>query len=161
MFDDWKALLRDVMRRIGLTKRTKMKQVDIARIETELDVRLPADYAQALLNARANGWGLEIYCDAAEIIRQTKWNREEGFFGLEWPSNYLAIGDDGAGDVSFIDLSRGTSAVYFVDHEYAAVSDKWEISEVAASIAEWIVKVDRMQEELEAWWEKHESKYRG
>lgn len=130
-----------------MSERKKITREDLTKIEVELNIRLAADYAEALLEDPFEGRGQEFCTRADEIIEQTKWYREEGFYGLEWPDNYLVIGDDGAGDANFIDLTLISSPVFFADHEYAAVDNRWQITEEAPNIAGYIEKVREIDEE--------------
>ena len=127
----------------------KISPKDLARAESELKIQLPADYAAALLKNPFKGGAQEFYGNLDEILNQTKWNRDEGFFGLKWPENYLVIGDDGAGNQYFIDLNRTPSPVFFVDHEIAAVKDKWEVTEEAASVKQWIQRLPQLWKEMD------------
>jgi hypothetical protein len=129
--------------------RRKISRKDLARIEAELDIKLPTDYIAAVQQNPFKVGAQEFYGDANEILEQTKWNRDEGFFGLKWPENYLVIGDDGAGNQYFIDVSRTPSPVFFVDHEYAAVDGKWKITEESASVHEWVRRLPQLWNEME------------
>jgi SMI1 / KNR4 family (SUKH-1) len=128
--------------------RKKITRKDLARIKAELAIHLPNGYSTVLLEDPFKGEAQEFYGEADEILKQTKWNRDEGFFGLEWPDNYLVVGDDGAGNQYFIDLNRPESPVFFVDHEYAAVDNKWEITEEAASVRHWVARLPELWEEM-------------
>lgn len=95
-----------------------MTDEDIARIETELNVRLPGPYREALRNFPFDedrgtmNWSLG---DAANDV--IWWTRQfrSGYAGNPvWPSSLLCIGTEG--DACPIALDLETGAVMKLDH---------------------------------------------
>jgi hypothetical protein len=89
-------------------------------IERELGVVLPAYYKQILENfplAEEDGLDFRpMYGRIGDVITVNIEYRRDGWFGLSWPKHYVIVGEDGLGNVSFIDTTKPRTIVYKADH---------------------------------------------
>lgn len=127
-----------------------MTPEDLARIEKDLSVSLPQSYREALrrpeFQSEAAGFQ-EFSGDADEIIGLNLDLWEEGFSGLKWPDNFLVIGEDGAGNVYFTDLTKVRPAVFLADHEQTTSQKRLVTSETYETYADFIAFIHRLQAE--------------
>lgn len=109
-----------------------MTAAELDQIESELDLALPLSYREFMQSGKF-GEGYEgtqcLYGMADEVIKETKSVRKNGFYGVKWPENYLVIGDDGAGNVYFTDVTQERPAVLMAQHELTIGRRRLEIDE--------------------------------
>lgn len=102
-----------------------MKEVELVRIETELEIKLPSDYREILLHfpvrfeaGTTDGF---LWDDASALIERNKELRSErNPWGVDLqpiPEQYYFIGDDKAGWQHLIDTSSEPSMVYTMEYE--------------------------------------------
>lgn len=131
-----------------------MTPEDVSKIEVELGLTLPVDYQQALLHypfaPETDAYYYTLFGDAEYLVDANRAYREGGFFGQDWPPHYLVVGDDGAGNVYFLDLVRESSPVFFADHEITSASDSLAVTEEAPNIGAWVQQVRQQQMETDA-----------
>ena len=94
-----------------------MKNHELAVIERELSVRLPEWYCARLLNYPFEKDEMELFSDATELIRQNRYNRNKGWFGFPWLDSFLIIGEDGCGNLYFVNLGCSDDRIYIADHD--------------------------------------------
>jgi hypothetical protein len=116
-----------------------MKESELARIETELSVKLPTHYRefmlaypQALLEARLKlGRQVErpsqtfLFNDPQSVIEYNTSVRRPGLKIVNaeaesWPAKYLIIGKDSGGNFWCLSLQGRSKSVWFFDHEEGA-----------------------------------------
>lgn len=98
---------------------------EINRIESALEVRLPAyyvelvtNYPKELLGTEAQDFGLLDNPDV--IIEENRSVRLGDFYGGKWPANLLVIGINGCGDYYVTKLNDDKFSTGFFDHETPA-----------------------------------------
>ncbi len=97
-----------------------MKPEDISRVEDALDLKVPKSYSEVVLNYPCpdsedicqHG----LFSDPGRVIEVNLEHRKDGWFGLNWPDHFFAIGDDGCGDTYFMVVGKDEQ-VYMADHE--------------------------------------------
>lgn len=140
-----------------------MTPEDFEKIEKELSVNLPQTYRDALLRpefqAEAAGY-MEFTGDADEVIGLNLEVREEGFYGVKWPEQYLVIGEDGAGNNYFTDLRRETPAVFLADHELTTNKRRLVTSEGYETFADFLSFIAKLESETDAVFADEESETR-
>ena len=111
-----------------------MTEVDLARIETELAVTVPAHYRefvlaypQTLRQAKFDYNGelasdSFLFDDPQQVIDSNKGIREPGLLVVDsetepWPDEYLIVGADGGGNYWCVKLGSKSKAVWFFEHE--------------------------------------------
>jgi len=95
--------------------------MNIQNIEYDLDIELPKEYKNTLLNypdgLPQSGFNIygseELLKDFESIISLNRFARKE----LRIDPKYFLIGGSGSGDWYFIDLSQDDSGVYYLNHE--------------------------------------------
>lgn len=131
-----------------------MTAEDVSKIELEIGLALPADYQQVLLRypfaSEGNAYCDELFGDAGYLIDTNRAYREGSFFGQTWPRHYLIIGDDGAGNVYFLDLARESLSVFVADHETTSARNYLAVSEEAPSLGALVQQIRRQQAEAKA-----------
>ena len=124
-----------------------MTSADLDRIEQQLELRLPADYRALVLaypaGLGASGPDYELLDDADQLIAINRLFREQGFFGMPWPSHFFCFGGDGSGNEYYLDLRREPSPVHFADHEATLYEEQWPSLDV------WLAERRREQVEWE------------
>ena len=134
----------------------------IGQIENELQVTLPQAYQQLLLSYPfaddPDPYNWEMFGHVKAIIGENKSYRDKGFFGVQWPSNYLIIGSDGFGNLYFLALSRGDDVVYFADHDETSEYDGLFMYEETPSLAEWITQMKEERAKANAEEARHTDK---
>ncbi len=111
-----------------------MTEADVARIEAELGVKVPAHfrefvlaYPQSLRDAKFD-YNSEpasdsfLFDDPQQVIDYNKGIREPGLLVVDgetapWPAEYLIIGADAGGNFWCIKLGGRSKAVWFFEHE--------------------------------------------
>ncbi len=126
---------------------------DIDRIERELDIELPEEYKSILLAYPFAHDSVvyedDLFGDAATLISRNQESGQYGFMVHDWPSHYLVIGTDGAGNDFFIDLQAAGSAVYIADHEVTSKSKRLEYRLTAPSITDFVDLLKKQEAEFE------------
>ena len=87
-----------------------MSPEDIRRIEDVLGWKVPVSYASVVLNYPCpdsedicqHG----LFSDPNRLIDVNLEHRTDGWFGLDWPEHFFAIGDDGCGDTYFMVIGK-------------------------------------------------------
>ena len=96
-----------------------MTREELGLVMRYLGITLPEPYQSVMLNYNPINpdaeWGL--LNEPNSIIEYNSQLRSDGFFGLHWPPHYFCVGDDGSGNVYFIDTSELITHAYFGDHE--------------------------------------------
>jgi SMI1 / KNR4 family (SUKH-1) len=122
-----------------------MTKDDVTSIERELRISVPSDY-----RALVTDYPPELFQHAADfdlmdaparVVEMNRQVRTGPFYGVTWPAQYFAIGENGCGDYYCLDLSRSSSPVIFFDHE------KRSFVERAPSLQEWWPMVVREYEQ--------------
>jgi hypothetical protein len=137
---------------------------DLDRIERELGILLPTDYRTLMLTYPAglgpSGPDYELLDDPIRLIALNRLLREQGFFGLPWPTHFFSFGGDGSGNEYYLDLSRQATPVCFADHEGSLYDEPWPslqawLAERLTEHAEWEVDVRRRAARRAAkrWWQ--------
>jgi hypothetical protein len=133
---------------------------DFTRIEVELSILLPEAYRAALqrpeFQSEAAGFQ-EFTGDADEVIGLNLEVRQDGFYGVKWPAQYLVIGEDGAGNNYFTDLNRQHPAVFLADHELTTNKRRLITGEGYETFADFIVFILKLQSENDAAFAQGES----
>jgi hypothetical protein len=126
---------------------------DFERIEKELSLSLPVAYREALARPEfqneAAGF-MEFTGDADEVIGLNLEVRQEGFYGVKWPEQYLVIGEDGAGNYYFTDVNRERPAVFLADHELTTNKKRLMNSEGYETFADFISFITKLESECDA-----------
>ena len=78
---------------------------------------IPKGYETFLLECPLAEDEVEYWLDPKDVLKANLDARRDGFFGEPWPAHYLAIGDDDAGNILFLDLSEPQAPVRMADHE--------------------------------------------
>lgn len=123
-----------------------MTQEDLARIEAELGVKLPAPYRRTLLQpASALGQPQldepELSLDAGRIVENTRVWREAQ---RPWPPTLVYIGDDGGEEAYFLDITEDPSPVLVYSHETGKIE-----REAAPDIDTYVTSVQQLVLEAE------------
>lgn len=99
-----------------------MTSEDIATIELALGFPLPkayvdvvTNYPRALAETEAPDFGL--FDDASLVIDANRLVRNDGYFGEQWPDQYVIIGENGCGDYYVVMKNANQFSVGFADHE--------------------------------------------
>lgn len=130
-----------------------MNADELARIEEELSVSLPPAYREIVLRPEFQGEAagfMEFTGDADEVIGLNLEARKEGFYGTQWPAQYLVIGEDGAGNSYFTDLKRERPAVFLADHELTTRKRRLVTSEGYETFADFLAFIGKLQSETDA-----------
>ncbi|MEK7780668.1 MAG: SMI1/KNR4 family protein [Verrucomicrobiota bacterium] len=136
-----------------------MTPEDFARIEQDLSVSLSQAYRAALMRPefQSEEAGFQEFSgDADEIIGLNLEVWEEGFHGVKWPDHYLVIGEDGAGNNYFTDLTKERPAVFLADHEQTSNKKRLVTSETYETFADFLAFIHRLQAEVEKTMEPEE-----
>jgi len=113
-----------------------MTNTELDRIESALDVKLPAFYRQYMLNyplwltEKQPEWSDvamgEFANDADRIIEFNRYVRgagpDEFFDDRTWPLHYFVIGSECEQNWYFLDLASGSETVYLFQHEMGDVA---------------------------------------
>lgn len=110
-----------------------MTETDLHRIETELDIKLPPEYREVMLNFPirfdCGNADSQLWDDPDALIRRNRELRTgrtvEGWFGYiepPWPPHFFFIGGD-VEESWALDLRQSPSRVLWVGH--------WDVSEYA------------------------------
>ncbi|ELJ8717739.1 SMI1/KNR4 family protein [Vibrio cholerae] len=101
-------------------------------IGNELDIKIPSEYTNFMLNypllsgSEEQGYLEEtILRNADLIILNNKYFREDiedairssGNLDFVWKSSFFVVGSDGCGNYYFLETSKSPAPVYFFDHE--------------------------------------------
>ena len=135
-----------------------MTKADLDRIESTLDLKLPAFYPRFMLDypkwlpekqpewANVTEW--EFANDADRVIHFNQYVRscEPGWFfdDIPWPPHYFVIGSEAEQNWYFLDLAGGSEAVYLFHHEMGEVGQEAaSLSEFPYSLIRWWQDVER------------------
>lgn len=117
----------------------------IRQIESGLGVRLPNDYKALVTNYPPelfeHSSDFDLMDDPERVITINQELRTGPFYGIRWPEDYFAIGENGCGDYHCLDLSGRSPGVLFFDHE----TRRFEMR--APSLGEWWPMVVKDYEE--------------
>ena len=113
-----------------------MSDDDVRKVEHELGLTVPAAYRTFVTNypaalADCGAGDFELMNSADRVIALNRDLRAGGFYGLEWPTHYLAVGENGCGDYYCLDTTASAASVLFFDHE------RQEFVVAAPSLQEW------------------------
>ncbi len=103
----------------------QINETDIAKIESALGFELPRPYAELLLDypdelRETEAPDYWLFANPAEIIDHNLEVREKGYFGEEWPDQYIIIGHNGCGDYYVTRKGITEFSAGFADHEKMA-----------------------------------------
>jgi hypothetical protein len=119
-----------------------MTRDDLREIEVCFGLRLPAEYCELLLayprELPTNVQGTELLSHPADITNENRSVRAGPLWGVEWPSQYFVVGDDGAGNLYCIDTQQSPAPVLFFDH------DDRSFRQEAPSLAQWIPELVKL-----------------
>ena len=139
-----------------LDEPSTITEVDIARIEAALGVNLPEAYARAFVAEAADPFGDSFYSSAEEVIRDTDFNRREGYFGQPWPLAWVVIGTAGNGDDFFVDAGRPDCPVFAARHERTIFADSIGVDEGAPSVEAFVTRKRAAFEAFRRSWDEEE-----
>jgi hypothetical protein len=96
-----------------------MTSEEIATVESQLNVRLPADFREALL-ARGSEEEYSPFA-AAALIQRNQQSRQSGILNYandaRWPEHFICLGSDFSGDGTwFIRTDMDPSGVWTTEH---------------------------------------------
>jgi hypothetical protein len=111
-----------------------MTESDLSNIETNLKVRLPAAYREAVINTNA-ALPLQMFIDAQTIIGTNLGYRRISWLGRPLDGVFFVFGRDDKGNALFMDLDMPGGLVMSADH--ARHRGRAE----ARSFKEWFAKV--------------------
>src|SRR4051812_32862681 len=93
----------------------------VSRIETALGITLPSDYKALVTNYPPqlfeHAADFDLMDDPERVIAMNQDLRTSPFYGVRWPEDYFAIGENGCGDYYCLDLSGRSPGALFFDHE--------------------------------------------
>ncbi len=116
----------------------------IAKIEQELQAKLPDTYKRVLLKypfpPDSDAAYYDLYGDPEVILEDNKYYINNGINGLSWPNHHFIIGNDGAGDIFFIDLNSPNSPI-FKTPQNSNNEKSLTSQEVAKDILEFIEQI--------------------
>ncbi len=134
-----------------------MTNAELDRIESALDLKLPAFYRQYMLDYplwlvdKQPEWSDvvmgEFANDADRIIEFNQEVREAGpgefFDDRTWPLHYFVIGSECEQNWYFLDLASGTETVYLFHHEMGEVSPAAEsLDKFPDALLDWWANVE-------------------
>ena len=135
-----------------------MTDTQLDRIETELGLRLPADYRAVSQEFPFRTIGNErvywFYDDPNSVIQNTRVPMSDGDYDMaNWNPTYLIIGRGAAGDEHLIDTALAHSSVYLLSHEDHSIVEEWP--SLSAFVEDW-----NKQAEQSAWAEADHTRKR-
>ena len=94
-----------------LIKNAPASEKEIGRLEEKMNIRLPAPYRSLLKNTNgcSNAGGVLIYGTEDLLERNETWEVNE------YAKGYVAIGDDGGGNVFLMELNAEESKIFVLD----------------------------------------------
>lgn len=102
----------------------------------------------------------ELIEDDDFLIEKNLYNRDHGFFGVDWPQHYFRFGGDSSGNAYYFDLSLSASPVFFADHEAQLYTED------SPNFANWLerlkkdyAKIEAEEAEEEATWEARRTNF--
>ena len=118
--------------------------MDFEKIESKLSISLPEYYKLAISNYPFKALdNLDFVED--NLVNDEEWLiqtnielRECSFFGNTWPSHFFAIGHDGFGNFTFINVKEFDETIYFADHEEEFVPSDIDDLELCSNMTEYI-----------------------
>ena len=124
----------------------------ITKIEQELRVKLPEIYKRVLLKypfpLDSDAAYYDLYGDPEVIVEDNKYYIDNGINGLPWPTHYFIVGNDGAGDIFFIDLNSPDSPI-FKTQQNSDHAKSIAAQEIAKNIYEFIEQIRDRELEFE------------
>ena len=126
---------------------------EIANIEGALDLKFPSSVLRFLgsisdLPTRALREAVVLQEPAAFLELNIRL-RKEGFYHIEWPPSFFAVGTDPGNCTYFIDLRSPHAPVFFADYDYDDISEFKMLAENPERFALYI-------REIVAEWEEEE-----
>ncbi len=95
---------------------------DLNRIEKELSIKLPESYRRFMLAfpvpAFAGNHETELWDDADALIKQNLELRKGITFVRPWPPRFFALGVDGGGSATAIDLNEPSTPIIWADRRH-------------------------------------------
>ena len=123
-----------------------MYKEELDHLETALELTLPEAY-RALMLDHPGFFRQHELCDHADpLVYDNRTLRAEGFFGTNWPKDYLVIGSDGTGNVYFITTAPFDGKVYFADHEGGPGPDDLETAKLHDSLEDYVESLREQHE---------------
>ena len=136
-----------------------MSEEDFIHIEAKLSITLPNEYKEAILDypftTKFEHDVIEnsLMRSSKSVILMNLELRKNGFFNIDWPDSFFAIGNDSAGNNYFYDLRSPEAKLYYADHD--EIFDQNNLDELIAyeNIKEFIddqleYQEDVLEEEL-------------
>ena len=109
-----------------------MTEVDLALIQSELDLEVPEYYREFILNypealhaPGCHAWQVELSDVANHVITLNHQVRSSQ--SIDWEDEYFVIGESGCGDYYAIDIDDVESPVYFWNHDIGDFDDREEL----------------------------------
>jgi hypothetical protein len=133
---------------------------DLDRIESALDLKLPAFYREAMLSypewlaERQPEWSdvakWDFADDPDQVIHFNQYVRSFGpgefFDDRPWPAHYFVIGSEAEQNWNFLDLVSGSEAVYQFHHEEGEVRQLApSLRDFPDALVEWWREVERLE----------------
>lgn len=117
-----------------------MTSDDIAAIESALGFSLPQPYMLVVTNyppalVHTDAPGFALFDDPELVIDANRMVRENGYFGEQWPEQYVIIGENGCGDYYVVTKNSAKFSVGFADHE------AMECNPFAANLDDFVAKL--------------------
>jgi hypothetical protein len=118
---------------IFLADRGKMNAADFTSIEEALRLRLPEWYRTTLEVYPFPKEEMELFARAQKVINQNQEYRKTGWFGFPWPPSFFIIGEDGCGNLYFLDLADDDPRIFIADHDGGPEPKKEALEEMVSS----------------------------
>ena len=116
----------------------------ITKIEQGLQVKLPDPYKRVLLKypfpPDSDAAYYDFYGDPEVILEDNKYYHDNGFNGLPWAAHHFIIGNDGSGEIFFIDLNLSDSPIFKAGLN-SGNAKSIAVQEIAKNIYEFIEQV--------------------
>jgi translation elongation factor EF-1beta len=121
----------DMIKAENLKTNPSANDIEIDKIEAEMKVKLPKVYRELLKysNGFSIGFGLLIYGTNDIIERNLTWEIEE------YAKGYIAVGDDGSGNIFLMEQDFNSTNLYVVDSGYI---NPEEANLVTSDFIKWI-----------------------
>ena len=137
---------------LGIRSMGRFNEHVVAKIEKELQVKLPDSYKGILLKypfpSDSDAAYYDFYGDPEVILEDNKYYRDNGFNGHPWQVQHFIIGNDGSGDIFFIDLENDDGQVLRA-HQNSGTEKLLLIQEAAEDIYQFVEQIQERSEEFE------------
>lgn len=114
---------------------------DLARLETELGIGLPASYKKVMVAfpvpAYASNTETMLWDDADALVALNRELRAGRSFAKPWPRRFFALGQDAGGCSDALDLDDPESGVFWFDRQHVNVAFEDRSPE---KIEQWLMR---------------------